>query len=80
MLYHKHLYLQPMCYFPLILISVHPETIINETLFSIRKGGIFCKVKELKGLRGDVLLYIAQAKPKIDAEIAKKHPFRMKTN
>jgi len=48
-------------------------------MFSIRKGGIFCKVKEIKGLRGDVLLYIAQAKPKIDAEIAKKHPFRMKT-
>jgi len=43
-------------------------------MFSIRKGGIFCKVKEIKGLRGGVLLYMAQAKPKIDVEIAKKHP------
>ena len=48
-------------------------------MFSIWNGGIFCKVKEIKDLRGDVLLYVAQANLKIDAEIAKKHPFRMKT-
>jgi len=66
-------------FYLLRLNSVHPETIINQTMFSIRKGGIFCKVKEIKGLCGDVLLYVAQANLKIDAEIAKKHPFRMKT-
>ena len=33
-----------------------------------------------QGFRRVVLLYIAQVKPKIDAEIAKKHPFRMKTD
>jgi len=49
-------------------------------MFSIWKGGIFCKVKEIKGLRRDVLLYVAQANLKIDVEIAKKHPFRMKTS
>jgi len=52
---------------------------VDQTLFSIWNGGIFCKVKEIKDLRGDVLLYVAQANLKIDAEIAKKHPFRMKT-
>ena len=53
---------------------------VDQTMFSIWKGGIFCKVKEIKGLRRDVLLYVAQANLKIDVEIAKKHPFRMKTS
>lgn len=56
--------------------SAHPKPTIDGTLFSIRKRGLFCKIK---GLHGDVLLRVAQAKPKIDAEIAKERPFPMKT-
>ena len=41
---------------------------------------IFYKSKETKGLRGDVLYYIAQVIPPIDAGIAKKGRFRMETN
>jgi len=48
--------------------------------FPIRKAGIFCPGKEIKGLRGGVLLYAAQARPQIDTARAKKHPFRMETN
>ena len=48
--------------------------------FSIRKGGSFPKVKEIKDLRGDVLLYVAQVNPQIDAEIGKNSPFRTKTS
>jgi hypothetical protein len=47
--------------------------------FPIRKGGIFCLGKEIKGLRGGVRLYAAQASPQIDAARAKKHPFRTET-
>jgi hypothetical protein len=47
--------------------------------FSIWKEAILCKVKEIEGLCGDVLMYVAQASPKIDAEIAQKGTFRMKT-
>jgi len=32
----------------------------------------FCKTKKIKGLRGDVLEYVAQVIPQIDAEIVKK--------
>jgi hypothetical protein len=31
--------------------------------FPIQKCAIFCKFKEIKGLRGGVLLYAAQAMP-----------------
>jgi hypothetical protein len=48
--------------------------------FSIWKKAILCKVKEIEGLCGGVLLYAAQASPKIDAEIAQKGTFRMKAN
>jgi hypothetical protein len=48
--------------------------------FSIRKLGNFCPDKEIKGLRGGVLLYVAQARPMIDAARAKKDRFRMKTS
>ena len=37
-----------------------------------QKRAIFRKVKEIKGLRGGVHRYVAQAIPQIDAEIAKK--------
>jgi len=39
----------------------------------------FFKVKEIKGLRGGVLLYAVQAKPKIGAEIGKNGSFWTKT-
>ena len=37
-----------------------------------QKRAIFRKVKEIKGLRGGVQWYAAQAIPQIDAEIAEK--------
>jgi hypothetical protein len=40
--------------------------------FPIQKCAIFCKFKEIKELRGGVLMYAAQAISQIDAEIAKK--------
>jgi len=40
--------------------------------FPIQKCAIFCKFKEIKELRGGILLYAAQAIPPIDAEIAEK--------
>jgi hypothetical protein len=48
--------------------------------FPIRKAGIFCPGKEIKGLRGGVHGYVAQTTPRIDAARAKKHPFRTETN
>lgn len=47
--------------------------------FSIQKGVSFSKVKEIKALRGGVLMYAAQATPKIDAEIGKNGPFWTET-
>ena len=44
-------------------------------MFPIQKCAIFCKLKEIKELRGDVLVYTAQAIPPIDAEIAGKGHF-----
>jgi hypothetical protein len=40
--------------------------------FPIQKCATFRKFKEIKELRGGVLLYAAQAIPPIDAEIAEK--------
>jgi hypothetical protein len=40
--------------------------------FPIQKCAIFCKFKEIKELRGGVLVYAAQVFPLIDAEIAEK--------
>jgi hypothetical protein len=48
--------------------------------FPIQKWMIFCNAKEIKGLRGDVLQYIAQVIPPIDAGIAKKSRFWMETS
>jgi len=48
--------------------------------FPIHKCAIFCKFKDIKGLRGGVLLYAAQAIPPIDAEIAEKGHIWTETN
>ena len=48
--------------------------------FSFQKGVSFSKVKEIKGLRGGVLMYAAQAKLQIDAEIGKNGPFWTETS
>jgi hypothetical protein len=45
--------------------------------FSIQKCAIFRKFKEIKELRGGVLVYAAQAISQIDAEIAEKGHFRV---
>jgi hypothetical protein len=52
---------------------------MRNELFPIRKGGLFCPGKEIKGLRGGVHRYAAQASPKIDAAWTKKNPFRTET-
>ena len=41
----------------------------------IAKRAIFRKVKESKRLRGDVLMYVAQANVQLDAEIEEKGRF-----
>ena len=48
--------------------------------FPIQKCEIFRKFKEIKELRGGILLYAAQAIPPIDAEIAEKGHFWTGTN
>jgi hypothetical protein len=44
--------------------------------FSDPKRAIFCEIKEIEGLSGGVREYAAQSSPLIDADIAKKCPFR----
>jgi hypothetical protein len=48
--------------------------------FPIQKCAIFRKFKEIKELRGGILLYAAQAIPPIDAEIAGKGHFWTETS
>ena len=48
--------------------------------FPIQKCVIFRKFKEIKELRGGILLYAAQAIPPIDAEIAGKGHLWTETN
>jgi hypothetical protein len=48
--------------------------------FSIQKCAIFRKFKEIKELRGGVLVYAAQAISQIDAEIAEKGHLWTETN
>jgi len=60
-------------------VSIH-ESILDTTAFPIHKCAIFCKVKEIKELRGDVRRYVAQAIPLIDAEIAKKGHLGMESS
>ena len=47
--------------------------------FPDHKWAIFRKVKEIKGLRGGILLYDAQGFPYVDAGIAEKGYFWMDT-
>ena len=48
--------------------------------FPSQKRALFRKIKELKELRGDVPLYIAQEIPQSDKEIAEKDRFRTETS
>ena len=48
--------------------------------FSYGKRAIFSKIKEIKHLRGGVVVYAAQASAWIDAEIGGNGHFRMKTS
>jgi hypothetical protein len=48
--------------------------------FSDRKRAIFRRGKEIKDLCGGVVLYAAQIRPQIDAAMAEKGRFRMKTS
>ncbi len=64
----------------LLLISFHPETPDVKLLVSESENGFFSPGKKIKGLRGGVHGYAAQARPKIDAARGKKHPFRTETN
>ncbi len=58
------------------LVSVHPESPDETLLFPIRKRSIFRAGKEIEGLRGGVLSYVAQTSPTIYAARAKKNRFR----
>ena len=50
-----------------------------QSAFLIWKLAIFCQIKEIKHLRGGVVLYAAQANALIDAELVKKGSFRTET-
>jgi hypothetical protein len=50
----------------------HPRFHEGTDKFPIQKCAIFRKFKEIKELRGGILLYAAQAIPPIDGEIAEK--------
>jgi hypothetical protein len=62
----------------IIVVSIRKLRMRNYW-FPIRKAGIFCHGKEIKGLRGGVRRYAAQASLQIDTARAKKHPFRTET-
>ncbi len=51
-----------------------------QSAFLIWKLAIFCQIKEIKHLRGGVVLYAAQANVLIDAELVKKGSFQTETN
>ena len=53
---------------------------MDTTKFSYGKRAIFREIKEIKWLCGGVHRYAAQVSALIDAEIAEKGRFRMKTN
>lgn len=48
--------------------------------FPSRKREIFRRGKEIKGLRGNVQRYVAQASPRIDDATAEKNRFRTETS
>jgi hypothetical protein len=53
---------------------------VDAAEFPSRKRGIFRRGKEIKGLRGGVHRYAAQASPRIDAATAEKNRFRTETD
>jgi hypothetical protein len=53
---------------------------MNTDEFPSRERGIFRRGKEIKGLRGGVHRYAAQASPQIDAATAEKDRFRTETS
>ena len=53
---------------------------MNTRTFLIWKPEFFRQVKEIKPLSGGVVLYAAQAKAQIDAEMAEKGGFRTETS
>ena len=59
-------------------VPIH-KSISIQIKFPMQKLVIFCKVKEIKELRGGVQHVRPQAIPQIDAEIAKKGNFWMDT-
>ena len=61
------------------LVPIH-KLFSGTRQFPIQKRMIFSKFKEIKGLRGDVLKYIAQVILQIDAEIVKKGRLWMETS
>jgi len=58
-------------------VSFHPETPDVKLAVSSLETRIFCPDKEIKGLCEDVLLYVAQTRPLIDAVRAEKNLSRM---
>jgi hypothetical protein len=52
---------------------------MDKVQFPNRKRGIFRRGKDIKGLRGGVHQYVAQARPQIDAAMAEKNRFRTET-
>jgi hypothetical protein len=64
-----------------LLISVHQETLAGHYLgFQNWKPGIFRYGKKIKGLRGGIHRYAAQARPQIETVTAEKDHFRTETN
>jgi hypothetical protein len=70
-------------FYPFYIIKTRVVSIrkllMRNYLFSIRKRAIFRHGQEIKGLRGGVHRYAAQVNSKIDAAMAGKGRFRMKT-
>jgi len=57
-------------------MSSHLERPGGQRQFPAWKRAIFCQIKEVEHLRGDIAVYVAQANAQIDAELAKKGRFQ----
>jgi hypothetical protein len=53
---------------------------MTQGAFLIWKPEVFCQIKEIKHLRGGIVLYAAQANALIDNELVKKSGFQTETN
>ena len=66
------------------LVSAHPRTLKKEVgtgvSFQFSPPRRIRKIKKIKGLRGGVPRYVAQAIPQIDAQIAEKGHLWMETS